>query len=308
VSSDIQCVSPTGNICGEGAVWNPDEAALYWADINRFVIHKYSTHSSATESWLPTRSWLFDEPVVSVNLTTDSQLFLLVFATRIALWSPLHHPKTNTIYRLPTAPSMRFNDAKVDPRGSLWVGSMRNNVGPEGENLDVEFTDGVLYRIDPDGRATEWMDGIGISNTLAWSPDQSIFYFGDTIANALYAFAYDRKTGAISERRPFLTGYPHGLPDGSAMDSEGCLWNTRPYAGSLIRISPDGSIDRVVSLPFSKPTTCAFGGEDMRILFITSAHSEHRLSGALFALQTSTPGLPIQRFRVAEDHSASTPQ
>jgi sugar lactone lactonase YvrE len=195
---------------------------------------------------------------------------------------------------------MRFNDAKIDPRGSLWVGTMRNNVGPEGENLDVQCTDGVLYRIDPDGSVTEWMDGIGISNTLAWSPDRSTFYFGDTIANTIYAFEFDQGSGAISNRRSFLDQYQHGLPDGSAMDSEGCLWNTRPYASCLIRIRPDGSIDRTVPLPVSKPTTCAFGGEDMRTLFITSARSEHRLSGSLFALKTDVPGVTVDRFQYAE--------
>lgn len=291
---DIQCVSPCGDICGEGAVWYPERGALYWVDINRFIVHKYSIHIDATESWV------FDEAVVSVNLTVNPEFLLLVFATRVALWSPMDHPRTKTIHRLSTTPRMRFNDAKIDPRGSLWVGTMRNNVGPEGENLDVQFTDGVLYRIDPDGSVTDWMEGIGISNTLAWSPDRSIFYFGDTVANTIYTFDFDRGTGAISNRRPFLDQYPHGLPDGSAMDSEGCLWNTRPGTGRLIRIRPDGGIDRTVPLPVSKPTTCAFGGEDMRTLFITSARSEHRLSGSLFALKTEVPGVAVDRFRCAE--------
>lgn len=292
MASDVQCVVPAGDICGEGAVWHPEHAALYWADINRFLVHKYSPVSDATESWL------FDEPVVSINLTTDPDILLLVMATRIAFWAPAAHPKTSTIHSLPTAPSMRFNDAKIDPRGSLWVGTMRNNVGHQGENLDVEFTDGVLYRIDPDGSVSEWMNGIGISNTLAWSPDHSTFYFGDTDANALYAFAFDQDTGTISRRTPFLTEYEHGLPDGSAMDSEGYLWNTRPTAACLIRIRPDGSIDRIISLPTLKPTTCAFGGPDLRTLFITSARSEDRLSGSLFSLRTEIPGHPIERFRI----------
>jgi len=299
MASAVQCLVPAGDICGEGAVWHPEHAALYWADINRFLVHKYSTRSSATESWL------FDEPVVSVNLTTNPNLLLLVMATRITFWAPITHPRTSTIYHLPTAPSMRFNDAKVDPRGSLWVGTMRNNVGDEGENLNVEFSGGVLYRIDPNGSVSEWMDGIGISNTLAWSPDRSTFYFGDTIANTLYAFAFDQDTGTISGRRPFLAGYERGLPDGSAMDSEGYLWNTRPNAACLVRIRPDGSIDRIVTLPTLKPTTCAFGGSDLRTLFITSARSPDRLSGSLFSLRTDVPGHPIERFRMTSSINLS---
>ena len=288
---EIQCVVPAGDICGEGAVWDREQAVLYWADINRFIVHRYRLAGNATESWL------FDEPVVSVNLTTRPGQLLLVLATRIAFWSPATHPELAVVYTLPTAPPMRFNDAKVDPRGSLWVGTMRNNVGPDGENVDVAFTDGVLYRIDPDGSASEWMHSIGISNTLAWSPDHSTFYFGDTIANAIYSFEFDQQTGAISARQPFLTGYEKGLPDGSAMDADGFLWITRPYAGCLIRVRPDGSIDRIVPLPVSKPTTCAFGGPDLHTLFITSARSNERLSGSLLAISTDVPGLPIARFR-----------
>ena len=290
---EIQCVVPAGDICGEGAVWDSEQGVLYWADINRFIVHRYRPAGNATESWL------FDEPVVSVNLTTSPGRLLFVLATHIAFWSPATHPDLMVVYTLPTAPSMRFNDAKIDPRGSLWVGTMRNNVGPDGENLDVAFTDGVLYRIDPDGSASDWMHDIGISNTLAWCPDHSTFYFGDTIANAIYSFKFDQQTGAISSRQPFLVGYEKGLPDGSAMDAEGFLWNTRPFAGCLIRVRPDGNIDRVVHLPVSKPTTCAFGGPDLHTLFVTSARSNERLSGSLFAIETDVPGLPIGRFRCA---------
>ena len=291
MQSEIRCAVPAGDICGEGAVWDSEQGALYWADINRFIVHRYLPAAKATESWL------FDEPVVSVNLTTIPGQMLLVLSARVAFWSPDTHPNLAVVYGLPAAPVMRFNDAKVDTRGSLWVGTMRNNVGPGGENLDIEFTDGVLYRIDPDGSASEWMHGIGIANTLAWSPDHSTFYFGDTIANTIYSFAFDPLNRAISARRPFFTGYDKGLPDGSAMDAEGCLWVTRPFAGSLVRVRPDGSIDRTVPLPVSNPTTCAFGGPDLRTLFITSARSSQRLSGSLFAIAMDVPGDPVGRFR-----------
>jgi sugar lactone lactonase YvrE len=288
---EIECAVPAGDICGEGAVWHPEQGALYWTDVNRFLLHRYLPSAKTTESWL------FNEPVISVNLTTEIDRLLLVLATQIGFWTPTKHPQFEIIHMLPTAPEMRFNDAKVDPRRSLWVGTMRNNVGPGGENLDVEFSDAVLYRLDPDGLVTEWMHGIGISNTVAWSPDHSTFYFGDTIANAIYSFAYDRETGAISTRRPFLVGYEQGLPDGSAMDANGCLWNARPHASCLARIRPDGNIDCLVPLPILKPTTCAFGGPDLQTLFITSARSDERLSGGLFSLRSDVPGHPVNRFR-----------
>jgi len=289
----IRCIVPAGDICGEGAVWHPAHHALYWTDINRFLLHRFLPETGTTQTWM------FDEPVTSVNLTTEPERLLLVFASNVSIWSAATHPKTETIYRLAEAPEMRFNDARVDPRGSLWAGTMRNNVGPCGEDLEVEFTSGILYRIDPDGTATKWKTGIGISNTLAWSPDRSTFYFGDTPANTLYAFDYNENDGSISGERVFFHGHD-GVPDGSAMDAEGYLWNTRPNASSLVRIAPDGRVDRTILLPVPRPTTCAFGGSELKTLFMTSARSAEQLSGGLFALNLGTGGLPEARFDVSE--------
>ena len=200
MNETVRCVVPAGDICGEGAVWHPEHHALYWTDINRFVLHKFIPEAGTTQTWL------FDEPVTSVNLTSDPEKLLLVFGSSVGIWSPTAHPHIDVIYRLAEAPAMRFNDARVSPRGSLWAGTMRNNVGPQGEDLQVEFTGGVLYRIDPDGTATKWKTGIGISNTLAWSPDLKIFYFGDTLANMVYAFDYNQNDGSISRERTFFAG------------------------------------------------------------------------------------------------------
>lgn len=289
----VCCVAPAGDICGEGAVWHPEEEALYWTDINRFLIHRFVQEDEAVFTWM------FDEPVTSVNLTTDPNRLLVVFASKVGLWSAHTHPHVEMLFELSTAPDMRCNDAGVDPRGALWVGTMRNNVGPRGENLDVTFTDGVLYRIDPNGTATEWKRNIGISNTVAWSPDHQTFYFGDSIANRISSFHFDQKTGAISEEQPFISGYELGAPDGSTMDRQGFLWNTRPGAGSLIRVAPDGRVDQIVRLPVSHPTTCTFGGTDLRTLYITSARSADQFSGSLLAVQMQVGGLPANRFLLA---------
>ncbi len=292
IANEIRCAVPTGDICGEGAVWHPVQSALYWADINRFLVHRFTPATSSASTWI------FDEPVTSVNLTEDSDVLLLVFASQIGLWSPRNHPRVDTIHSLPAAPEMRFNDAGVDPRGSLWAGTMRNNVGPHGEDLGISFSNGVLLRIDPDGTATEWKNGIGLSNTVAWSPDRKRFYFGDSSANIVNQFVYDETTGAISNEQPLLNGYEIGLPDGSAMDAEGFLWNARYGGGCVIRIAPDGRVERTVNLPVSRPTTCAFGGDGLQTLYITSARAAEQYSGSVFALQTHVCGLPARRFRL----------
>ena len=288
----IQCVAPAGDICGEGAIWHPAQNALYWTDINRFLVHRYDPRRHTTETWF------FNEPVTAVNLTTDAELLLLVLGSNISIWSPRTHPRLRRLYDLETAPTMRFNDARVDPRGSLWVGTMRNNVGSRGENLDVDFTDGVLYRVDPDGTVSKWKENIGISNTVAWSPDRKVFYFGDSPANTIYAYTYDEQTGVISGENIFLAAYPRGLPDGSTVDAQGYLWNARYGGGCLIRVAPGGEIDRAVSLPILNPTTCTFGGPELKTLYLTSARSTDRLSGSVFALDTEVGGSPEPGFQL----------
>jgi sugar lactone lactonase YvrE len=286
----IECAAATGDICGEGAVWHPEEGVLYGTDINRFLVHRLDPKTRAVHTWL------FEEPVTSVNLTSDPTQLLLIFASRVGIWSPALHPRIQTLFSLPAAPEMRFNDARVDPRGSLWVGTMRNNVGPDGEDIGCSFTNGVLYRLDPSGEISEWKHAIGISNTVAWSPDRRFFYIGDTTANVIYRYGYDERTGTISGELRFLQQYEHGLPDGSAIDADGFLWNTRPGAGCIIRIAPDGQIDKKVQLPIVNPTTCAFGGARLTTLYITSARSSHRLSGSVFAMNVSPGGFPDNRF------------
>ncbi len=292
MTNELRCVLPAGDICGEGAVWCPEHDALYWTDISRFLVHRFDAASGATYTWI------FEEPVTAVCLSTDPERLLLVLGSKIGLWSPRRHPQIETIYRLESAPEMRFNDARVDPRGSLWVGTMRNNVGPHGENLEVDFSGGVLCRIDPGGAISEWKREIGISNTIAWSPDRKRFYSGDSAANVLYSFSYDEGTGAISGERILLARYPQGSPDGSAIDAEGCLWNARYGGRCVIRITPDGSVDRALSLPTLNPTTCTFGGPGLKTLYITSARSADQLSGSVFAMETEVGGIPDYRFQL----------
>ncbi len=289
---EVRCVVPAGDICGEGAIWHPQQNALYWTDINRFLVHRFDASNQCTSTWL------FDEAVTAVNLTTDADLLLLILGSKVSLWSPRTHPDLRTIYSLEGAPEMRYNDAGIDPRGSLWVGTMRNNVGPRGEHLAVEFTGGVLYRMDPDGAVSEWKKGLGITNTLAWSPDHRTFYFADTAANAIYSCAYDERTGAISGEKAFIADFPRGDPDGSAIDAQGYLWNARYGGGCLIRVAPDGHVDRIVSVPTLSPTTCTFGGPGLKTLYITSARSSDRFSGSVFCMEVAVGGLGDGRFQL----------
>lgn len=291
----LRCLVPSGDKCGEGAVWSAAENAVYWTDINRFLIHR---HDLATQSL---RSWFFDEPVVAIALTSAPDRMLVALASKLIFWWPATDVRRDFGFALPGSPRVRLNDGRADPVGNFWVGSMKNNVLPDGELGEAGPGEGVLYRIDPKGAVTEWRRGLGISNTLCWSPDGTVFYFGDTLANEIYA--YDYADGAITNERSFQKGFARGAPDGSAIDSAGYLWNCRFGGGCLVRLAPDGRVDRVIEMPVQNITTCTFGGPDLKTLFITTASivspPGNRLAGSLFALDVEIQGVSENRFTLS---------
>lgn len=288
----VHCAFPTGDICGEGLIWSEAEGRLYWVDIQRFLIHAGDPATGHVQSWL------FPEPVVTLSLTGRDGTLLVAAASKLMLFTPSTDAREDLGLRLDDFPQARFNDGRCDPRGDFWVGSMGNNVGPDGESLEAAPGLGRLFRATAGGLET-WETGIGISNTLCWSPDGGTFYFGDSMANEIRAYDYDRASGAISNPRAFFKGFERGVPDGSAMDAEGCLWNARYGGGCVVRVAPDGTVDRVVEVPARNVTTCAFAGER---LFITSAHAMRpgngRLAGSLFVLATGTHGLAENHVRL----------
>ena len=179
---------------------------------------------------------------------------------------------------------------------------MRNNINPDKSSAETGGTDGILYRLDPDGTISEWKSNLGVSNTVAWSPDRTRFYFGDSLANSVRCYDYNVIDGSIAGERPFLEGFSRGLPDGSTVDADGYLWNCRYYGGCIVRVAPDGAIDTVVEMPASNVTTCTFGGDDLRTLYVTSAAAEtqgEELAGGLFAIETDVCGQPENRFLIS---------
>jgi sugar lactone lactonase YvrE len=278
-------------------LWHSEEQAVYWTDINRFLIHRFDPDNSSV------KSWLFDEPVTAVLLTDRDNTLAVCLGSRIILWEPSSNSRRDHGFRLPNWPAVRLNDAGVDPRGSLWVGSMRNNVNADGSESEAGGADGVLYRIDPDGTVSRCQDQIAISNTLVWSLDKKKFHFGDTLANAIWAYDYDERTGAIGKPNPFFFGFSRGWPDGSTIDEQGYVWNCRWGGACIVRVAPSGQVDSIIEMPTRNITNCTFGGEHLNILYITTAASPgdagDRLGGSLFAVETDARGVPENRFRIA---------
>jgi sugar lactone lactonase YvrE len=287
---------PAGDACGEGVLWDRDSQSVYWTDINRFLVHRYSLPEDTV------KTWFFSEPVTCVLLTNRKGTLCLSVGSGLVLWQPASDTPHVKLFALPGWPFVRSNDAGADPGGRAWVGSMRNNVKEDGAPGESGGEDGILYRVDGTGASSECRRQLGISNTLLWSPDRTRFYFGDTLKNCIWSYEYDVATGNIRGEQPFLQGFERGSPDGSAMDTDGYVWNCRYGGGCIVRVAPDRTIDRVIEMPVIRPTNCTFGGPGGNMLYVTSASPEpgqwERFGGGLFALETDVTGMPENEFKV----------
>jgi len=281
---------------GESLIWDVERQRLVWVDIIGRRIHAFDPASGDHRIWP-----LAGRPT-SIGLRADGGA-IVGMERSICLWDWDGEPE---LFREvePDLPANRLNEGVVAPDGSFWVGTMRNNIAADDSPLAAPEQTGRIYRYTPNGRLTRLSDdSFAITNTFVW-PTADRFVTADTPKNTLYSYRIGAD-GLLSDRQIFQQGFGRGLPDGSTMDAEGFLWTARVVGGAcLTRTAPDGSIDRVVELPCSWPTSCAFGGPDLATLFVTSARftmtSEHLAAnpqeGGLFALDAGVRGLPAHRF------------
>jgi sugar lactone lactonase YvrE len=287
------------DILGEGPLWSVADGALYWLDIAQRRLYRKAPSESGDHAWnLPDYPGCLAEvgpETLAIAMGDGVQLFAVERESLQLQCSPRDR-----------RPGTRFNDGKVDPSGRFWVGTMQNNFGPDGGPIPITRSDGALYRFDADGTVATLEENIGVSNTLAWSLEQKRFYFADSIPGCIYAYDYDAETGRIHNRRTHFDAPGFGIPDGSAIDVDGCLWNARWDGGAILRITPEGKVDRRIELPLPRPTSCIFGGPRFETLFVTSASQSlsapdlHKfpLSGSVFAIHGLAQGMPVPAFTV----------
>jgi sugar lactone lactonase YvrE len=294
---NIECLVKAKDIVGESPLWHPEHECVYWTDLNGFKIHRYREKSNELQSWR------FDAPVSALSLTTDAEWLLAAVGARLMLWSPAGDRRIPFVQPERDWPRNRLNDGATDPNGVFWIGSMRNNVGQDGSDLQVEGFTGSLYRVAADGEVSVEDEGFGITNTLVWSPDHATFYCGCSIRNVIYAYDYNAASSLLSNRRVFVENLSQGVPDGSAMDDEGCLWNCRFAGGCILRISPAGKVVQEIRMPVSNVTNCSFGRSDLRTLYVSTASlhagQNEELAGGLFTMRTDVRGVGPARFRLS---------
>ena len=273
------------NILGEGVCWEPRSARVYWVDIEGRRLEWLHPASGASGGWT------LDLKPTAIAPFADGRL-LLGTSLGLVAFDPATGGAEHILELEPDRPANRTNDGGTDRQGRFWLGTMMDGA--------AERT-GALYRIDPDWTVTRMLDGLGIPNTVQVSPEGRTLYLADSRDQVIWAYDLDPATGALGYRSVFADtkGRPP-TPDGSAVDVEGCLWNAQWGGAQVVRYTPDGLVDRVIDLPVSQPTKCAFGGPDLLTLYITSAReglsdeqlAAEPLAGSLFSYDPGVRGLP----------------
>jgi sugar lactone lactonase YvrE len=275
---------------GEGPVWEARAACLYFVDILRGHVHRYHP---ATET---VRTFLVGQSVGAVAPTDAGDLVLAVrdgFA-RLNL-------ETGGVTMIAGVeidrPDLRMNDGSCDRAGRFWAGTMALDERPEA---------GALYRLDRAGRVETMLRPVTISNGIDWTADDRHMYFIDSPTQSVDVFDFDLESGAIRNRRAFVRiPVEQGVPDGLTLDADDHVWVSLWRGSAVHRYTPDAALDRVVRLPVTHPTCCAFGGPDLRDLYITTAaialdgpeRDRQPRAGALFRCRPGPAGRLPHRFR-----------
>ena len=277
-------------VTGEGPLWDEERAGLWWVDIPKGEIRFFNPASG--EDCLVAA---IGQQVGAVVLRRGGALlaaaehgFFFVEESTGKL-TPIYDPESNLT-------GNRFNDGKCDPAGRFWAGTM--------DNACIRRGVGALYRLDADMSCHKLVEGVSISNGLAWSPDRTTMYYADTPTGVVDAFDYDDATGEIANRRTVVR-IAEGAPDGMTIDRDGNLWVAQ-WGGWQVSCYDPGTGRKLeeVAVPAAQTASCAFGGEALDTLYITTARNgltgeaalRQPLAGSLFAVKPGVRGLPAAKF------------
>jgi sugar lactone lactonase YvrE len=277
---------------GEAPLWDAADGSLVWVDILSGEVLVTSEAGERRAAYSIGRA-------VGAAMPAAGGGWLLADATG---FTRLHPDGATTVVLdvLGDRPELRFNDAKCDPAGRAWAGTIESAMRPG---------TGTLYRLDPGPRATPVLDGLTVSNGLGWSPDAMTMWFADSADRFVRGFDFDLADGRLGARRLGIElRDTAGKADGLCVDDEGYVW-VGLWGGSAVhRYAPDGRLDTVVEVPASQVTSCAFGGPDMSTLFITTArvglsaeallHEPH--AGGLFVAEPGVTGPAATPWRSRE--------
>ena len=270
------------NIHGEGVLWNPSGRRVWWTDIHGQAMWWHEPVSGRSDKIeLPARLCAF--------APRRNGGWIMAFADEVQLWSSDLRKERDVCAFEPDNPNTRLNDGRPDREGRFVVGGMNEGTGA---------ADSSVIRIGADLSVERLFGNVSCANSTCFSPDGSIMYFADTPDRRIRAYDYSAEGPGMPRVFADMTTEP-GLPDGSCVDSEGGVWNAEWEGGQVVRFASDGRLTHRVAVPVPKATCCAFGGDDLSTLFITTSRlmsdpddiARASLSGSLFAIRPGFGGV-----------------
>ncbi|HEX8940934.1 MAG TPA: SMP-30/gluconolactonase/LRE family protein [Candidatus Limnocylindrales bacterium] len=274
---------------GEGPLWDAARGVLWWVDIPAGLVHRFDPRRG------PDVPLDVGAAVGAVALRRDGTL-LAALADSLAVLDPADGRLATLLPFLPADPALRCNDGKVDPAGRFWIGRL--------DRAEAAGA-GTLLRVGADGSVTTCLAGLTVPNGLDWSPDGGTMYYVDSAWGEVRRYDFDPLHGTMT-REASLVRFPAdgGVPDGLTVDAEGCLWVAWWGMGRIERVSPGGEHLESIELPVSQVASCAFGGDDLDQLYVTTAREgltaerlrAEPLAGALFRCRPGVRGRPPTLF------------
>ncbi len=270
---------------GECPIWSEAEQVLYWIDIDGRTVRRFNPTTGADE-----QRTMAGRPGSMVLTTTPGRF--LVATEHLLVWFDWATGITAPFAQLEQASTgNRLNDGRTDPAGRFVVGSMW-------EDSSARVASGLLHQVEADGSSTVVRREIGVTNGIAFDPERGRAYFADTHTATIVMWDYDVDSGTRRNERLFFdySGHP-GAPDGGCVDADGCYWSASVGGWSVIRITPDGELDRRIEVPVHRPSMPCFGGPDLSTLYLTSIRSRSDPDrdgfdqGALLAIDAGTQGV-----------------
>ena len=276
------------NTLGEGITYSSVNNNLYWLDINnKSKLFKLNLSSNKSE--------LFELPeiVTATSVKSDDEL-ILASNNGLNLFT-ISNKKFERVLNIEDQLKLtRSNDGGSDAHGRFWLGTMQNNFDKDGNDIPINDNIGKLYKVDIDMNISVAEEGLGIPNTFVWSPNNTKFYFTDTLNGKILSYNFELESGELSNKKDFAQ-FERGHPDGSTIDTDGCIWNCRWGGSCIVRFTPTGEVDQIIEMPVQNITNCIFGGSDMKTLFITTAsnreENKNDLDGSLFAINLNYQGI-----------------
>jgi sugar lactone lactonase YvrE len=287
---EIECLWESDDLLGESPIWNPTNQSVYWSDHAgpslEFAGDRRPTIRKFNPSTGEQTSWTMPEQVGSFAFRNNGELLVGTNSGFGSLNLETQHierwvdPESDNL-------NSRLNDGKADRMGRYWCGSM---------DCQLQEDSARIYRLDADRTVTAVAEDFSFvcSNGIAFDPEDTRMYFGDTKRGMIYVFDFDLESGTTENRRPFfnVAEYGDGIVDGATVDQDGCYWFALNLGGKIIRLAPDGKIDRVIEMPVRSPTCVTFGGNEFDIMYVTSQQTfltdeeltRHPRPGSIFAI------------------------